>query len=152
GGLHLQRHHARLRRHARPRRPDTGEGPLGHHRLRARPPARPARGEGGQEVSAGPVHPPSTPDGDLAATLQRWQRGAVIAGAAGLAVLVVGAIVQGTAEGGRSYLVGFQFVLGLGLGSLALLMLQYVTGGTWGWLLRRPLEAATRTVPVLALM
>jgi len=37
-------------------------------------------------------------------------------------------------------------------GALALLMLQYVTGGKWGLLLRRPLEAMTRTLPLVALM
>ena len=37
-------------------------------------------------------------------------------------------------------------------GGLVLLMLQYVTGGKWGLLLRRPLEAMTRTLPLVALM
>ena len=31
-------------------------------------------------------------------------------------------------------------------------MLQYVTGGKWGLLLRRPLQAMTRTLPLVALM
>ena len=33
-----------------------------------------------------------------------------------------------------------------------MLMLQYVTGGKWGLLLRRPLEAMSRTLPLVALM
>ncbi len=37
-------------------------------------------------------------------------------------------------------------------GALVLLMLQYVTGGKWGLLLRRPLEAMTRTLPLVALL
>jgi uncharacterized membrane protein (DUF485 family) len=37
-------------------------------------------------------------------------------------------------------------------GALVMLMLQYVTGGKWGLLLRRPLEAMTRTLPLVALM
>ncbi len=37
-------------------------------------------------------------------------------------------------------------------GALVLLMLQYVSGGKWGLLLRRPLEAMTRTLPLVALM
>src|SRR5262249_30499130 len=50
----------------------------------------------------------------------------------------------------RSYLVGFLAVLGLSLGSLGLLMLQHLTGGDWGILIRRPLESATRALwPVL---
>jgi hypothetical protein len=31
-------------------------------------------------------------------------------------------------------------------------MIQHVTGGTWGYILRRPLEAGTRTLPLLALL
>ena len=37
-------------------------------------------------------------------------------------------------------------------GGLVLLMLQYVSGGKWGLLLRRPLEAMSRTLPLVALM
>jgi len=42
--------------------------------------------------------------------------------------------------------VAFLLVLGLSLGSLGLLMLQHLTGGHWGILIRRPLEAATRVL------
>jgi hypothetical protein len=42
------------------------------------------------------------------------------------------------------------FVLGLSLGSLGLLMLQHLTGGHWGVMTRRPFEAATRVLPVVA--
>ena len=42
----------------------------------------------------------------------------------------------------RSWLVGFLFCLGLSLGSLALLMLQHLSGGQWGLVSRRVLEAA----------
>ena len=34
----------------------------------------------------------------------------------------------------------------------AMLMLQYVSGGKWGAILRRPLEAMTRTLPLVAAM
>jgi hypothetical protein len=50
----------------------------------------------------------------------------------------------------QSYLVAFMFVLGLSLGSLGLLMLQHLTGGHWGIITRRPLESATRVLPVVA--
>ena len=33
----------------------------------------------------------------------------------------------------HSYLLGFMFWLGLSLGSLAFLMIQYLTGGKWEW-------------------
>ena len=37
-------------------------------------------------------------------------------------------------------------------GGLVMLMLQYVSGGKWGLLLRRPLEAMTRTLPLVGVM
>src|SRR5258708_13345419 len=49
----------------------------------------------------------------------------------------------------HSYLVAFLFVLGLSLGSLGLLMLQHLTGANWGILIRRPLESATRPLPLV---
>jgi hypothetical protein len=50
----------------------------------------------------------------------------------------------------QSYLVSFLLVLGLALGSLGLLMLQHLTAGHWGIIIRRPLESATRTLPLIA--
>jgi hypothetical protein len=52
----------------------------------------------------------------------------------------------------RSYLAAFVFWNGLAVGSLAVLMLQYLTGGAWGIAIRRELEAATRTLPLGALL
>ena len=52
----------------------------------------------------------------------------------------------------RSYLMGYLFWLGLTLGALAIVMLQYLTGGAWGVMTRRTLESATRTLPLVALL
>src|SRR5271163_4163408 len=49
----------------------------------------------------------------------------------------------------RAYLMGYMLVLGFALGSLGLLMLQHLTSGQWGIMIRRPLESATRTLPLL---
>ena len=38
---------------------------------------------------------------------------------------------------------------GWSVGGLALLMVQYCSGGKWGLLLRRPLEAMSRTLPLV---
>jgi len=46
----------------------------------------------------------------------------------------------------RSYLVAYVDWLGLTLGSLALLMLVHLTGGDWGHVIRRILEAGSRTL------
>ena len=50
----------------------------------------------------------------------------------------------------RAYLMGYMTCFGFAGGGLVVLMLQYVTGGKWGLLLRRPLEAMTRTLWVCA--
>jgi hypothetical protein len=49
----------------------------------------------------------------------------------------------------QSYLMSFMLVLGLTLGSLGLVMLQHLTSGHWGIVIRRPLESATRTLPLI---
>ncbi len=52
----------------------------------------------------------------------------------------------------HSYLIGYMLWLGLTLGCLAFLMLQHVTGGVWGTVIRRQLEAGTRTLPLMAIL
>ena len=49
----------------------------------------------------------------------------------------------------RAWLLGLMLTFGFAVGGLALLMLQYCTGGKWGLLLRRPLEAMSRTLPLV---
>jgi len=49
----------------------------------------------------------------------------------------------------RAWLVGFMLTFGFSCGGMTVLMLQYVTGGKWGLLLRRPLEAMSRTLPLV---
>ncbi|MFO0927769.1 MAG: hypothetical protein U0736_12145 [Gemmataceae bacterium] len=82
-----------------------------------------------------------------------WQRQALIAGAVGVVVCLLGLALPDTrATFFRAWLVGVNLVLGIGVGSLALLMMQWLTGGAWGYALRRPLEAATRTFPALLVL
>ena len=52
----------------------------------------------------------------------------------------------------RSWLLGFIFWAGIGIGGIGILLLQYLTGGAWGVVIRRVAEAASRTLPILALM
>jgi len=52
----------------------------------------------------------------------------------------------------RSWLMGFVLWGGIGLGSIGLLMLQYLTGGAWGVVIRRTLEAASRTWPLIIIL
>jgi len=78
----------------------------------------------------------------------RLQQTALVVGVLGLLGSIVGWFMQPD-EFYRAYLVAFLFVLGWSLGSLGLLMLQHLTGGHWGILIRRPLEAASRVLYVL---
>jgi hypothetical protein len=65
-------------------------------------------------------------------------------------VLVIGAFIIATI---LSRLPGrFHFWIGITLGSLALLMLQHLTGGAWGLVIRRVLEASTRTLPLMLIL
>ena len=52
----------------------------------------------------------------------------------------------------RAYLIGFVFWIGITLGCLGLLMLQYLASGAWGTVIRRVLEAGTRTLPLMILL
>jgi hypothetical protein len=51
----------------------------------------------------------------------------------------------------RAWLLGFMISFGFCCGGMALLMTQYLSGGKWGLLIRRPLEAMTRTLPLVFL-
>jgi hypothetical protein len=100
------------------------------------------------------------PDDDI--PWQKLQWWTLFAGAAGLALCLLG-YVLGAARGGEdgrhlvekvffSYLYAYDFCLALALGSMGIWMLHTLTGGAWGALIRRPLEAATRTLPLLAVL
>ncbi len=52
----------------------------------------------------------------------------------------------------RAYLAAYVFFLGIALGCLVILMVYHLTGGAWGFLIRRVLEAGTRTLPVLTVL
>ena len=88
---------------------------------------------------------------ELRADLHRWRTRALIVGIAG-AVLCAAGFFASPSQFYRSYLWAYLFVVGLSAGSLAWLMLQYLTGGAWGVVIRRPCEAAARTLPLVALM
>jgi len=81
----------------------------------------------------------------------RFQTRALGVGAIALALSLFGAVLSPGAFY-QSYLMSFLFVLGLALGSLGLVMLQHLTAGHWGVIIRRPLESATRTLPLIAVL
>ncbi len=52
----------------------------------------------------------------------------------------------------RAYLLGYMAWLGVGLGSMAILMIRHLTGGGWGMVIRRILGAAMRCLPLMAVL
>ncbi|HEY1860022.1 MAG TPA: hypothetical protein VGG61_06690 [Gemmataceae bacterium] len=81
----------------------------------------------------------------------RLQRSAWLVGAALLAISAVYGVFR-PAPFFRAYLIGFRFWLSFPLGCIALVMVQHLTGGLWGAVLRPILEAASRTLPLMALL
>ena len=80
-----------------------------------------------------------------------FQKRALIAGIVGLVALIASAFFN-SHRFFESYLIGWTFWTGITIGSLALLMLQHLTGGGWGLVIRRSLEAATRVLPLMAIL
>jgi hypothetical protein len=78
------------------------------------------------------------------AQLDRVQRIALTSGAIGLVLCGVFAI-QNRTQFFRSYLFAYVFWLAIPIGCMAILMLHHLTGGWWGYPIRRLLEAGTRT-------
>lgn len=88
---------------------------------------------------------------EMNATLARYQMRALVVGVIGLIACVAG-LVLAPDHFFRGWLVGFVYCFGLALGSTAVLMLHHLSGGAWGLVIRRPLEAASRTMPLMALV
>ena len=94
------------------------------------------------------VSRPLGEDATLPAALARFGRTALVVGVVALAVSILAGLARPD-QFFRSYLLAFVFWSGLSLGSLAVLMLQYLTGGAWGIAIRRILEAGTRVLPLI---
>jgi hypothetical protein len=96
---------------------------------------------------------------DLGAPLfvNTWRVRALIVCAV-FAIIAVVLALLGQAQDGlgwehvlRAWDLGLMMTFGFAVGGLALLMVQYCSGGKWGLLLRRPLEAMSRTLPLVFL-
>jgi hypothetical protein len=83
--------------------------------------------------------------------LRRYQRPLLIAGVAGLAVSLIGWLMNPN-QFFQSYLMAYMFILGTTLGCLALGMVHQLSGGAWGVVIRRPIGAASRVLPILTLL
>lgn len=94
---------------------------------------------------------PFAPSPELRDDLRRIFVPALVIGAVLSILSVVGAFFS-PGDFFRSYLMSFLFWFGLTLGSMAIVMLQYLTAGAWGVITRRTLESASRTLPLCALL
>ena len=82
---------------------------------------------------------------------QTIRQRSLIVGVTFAVMSIIGAIIKPD-EFFPAYLLGFMAWLGVTLGCMAILMLQYMTGGAWGMVIRRLLEAGTRTLPLMVLL
>jgi hypothetical protein len=92
-----------------------------------------------------------TPRQEIDARILRLRTGALIVGVIAAAICVIGGVLM-PASFFHAYLYAYQFWLDIALGSLGISMMHRVTGGAWGFPIRRLLEAATMTLPLLALL
>jgi hypothetical protein len=97
------------------------------------------------EPKLNPEHFQAPPQID---TLQRVGLGLGLIGIIGLAV----GFATDHAQFYKSYLLAYIFVLGIPIGSLALLMVHHLSGGRWSLVLRRTFEASARTIPLMAVL
>lgn len=90
---------------------------------------------------------------ELRSDLKQWRTRAAAVGVAGAVLSAIGfLLLPQKTQFYFSYLWTYIFVVALAVGPLAWLMLQYVTGGAWGLVIRRACEAAARTIPLVAVM
>jgi hypothetical protein len=80
-----------------------------------------------------------------------WQSRALIVGVVGVAACIAGAFLS-LDSFLRGYLIAYMFWTGLSLGCLALLMVQYLSAGLWGLVIRRVLEAGAKGLPLMAVL
>jgi hypothetical protein len=88
---------------------------------------------------------------ELIPELRGLQQRLLLAGGVGALISLAGLWSDPT-QFFQSYLMGYMLVLGVTLGCLALGMIHQLSGGEWGVLIRRPIGAAARVLPVLTVL
>ena len=81
----------------------------------------------------------------------RAQRQSLMAGGAGILILIVGASFS-LQQFYQSYLFGFILWMGAALGCLGILLLHHLVSGAWGHMIQRMVESGARTIPFMGLM
>lgn len=81
-----------------------------------------------------------------------FRRGPLVALLAG-AVGLIGGVLAGLSGGFyESWLLAFLFWVGLSLGTLVMLIIGHMAGGSWSAVIQRPLEAGVSLLPIMALL
>jgi len=88
---------------------------------------------------------------ELIPELRGHQQRLLIAGGLGALISLAG-LWSNPTQFYQSYLMSYMLVLGITLGCLALAMIHQLSGGAWGVLIRRPIGAAVRVLPVLSVL
>src|SRR5438128_5707644 len=83
--------------------------------------------------------------------VERFRSRALIVAGVAIVAAIIGFVVDKD-QFYKSYLLAYMFWIGLTVGSLGLLMMQHMSGGAWGVVIRRNCEAATRVFPWMALL
>jgi hypothetical protein len=89
------------------------------------------------------------------AFVDTWKTRAIVVGVVFIVIAAILALLDRSAGADpmnhvlRAWVLGMIVTWGFAVGGLALLMVQYCSGGKYGLLLRRPLEAMSRTLPLV---
>jgi len=95
--------------------------------------------------------PLAAADWQAPAAVDRLQRGGLAAAGVGILGCAIGFVVDRPVFF-RAYLIAWTFAVGVTLGCLAIAMLHHLSRGGWGLMVRRVLEAASRTLPLLLVL
>src|SRR5919202_2556339 len=87
----------------------------------------------------------------VGSSLNRIQLIALIVGVVAAVLCVLGVFLSGQ-QFFRSYLFAFLFWMQFSLGCYGLMMVHHLTGGRWGFAIRRLLEAAASTFPLMMVL
>jgi len=85
------------------------------------------------------------------AVAQLMQQRSLIIGLV-FSVICAGLAFRWSEEFFRAYLLAYVFWVGISLGSMAILMITHISGGNWGLVIRRQLEAAANVLPLMAVL
>jgi hypothetical protein len=91
------------------------------------------------------------PQDSVNTQIGQWQRASLLIGIAGVLLVITGFLLD-REQTLRSYLFAYLYWIGMGLGSMGILLMHHTVGGKWGMLIRRMCEAGCRTLPYMAIL